>query len=341
VELAGVVIDQFGKPVAKIHVEATAARTANAQHWMHYARTAADGSYSIPNCPAGRPVRVEFKRKEITPHKVVAFDPRTGPLNVTVQRGEITAYIRGVVVDENGQPLAGVRVRPRCNPRDLFLKEFTTKADGAFEFGPLPAGKWNIAMVHKTHPRPSIPAHELGVGENWDLGRVQLLMGGTAIIKPVSVPAEDLTLMITDTQTTGRWTIRPAEQLVTPLLRPGDYMLQVWGKRAAAQAVRFTIIGGQQTEIRLPTQTGQRQHFDIVYDKETLSTYGATIQVFRSEEKIVDKWLSTKPSEEWGYDVWLLPGRYRVIFAGSLRAETTVTIGASEPAPIKVNLVPR
>lgn len=341
VELAGVVTDQFGKPVAKVFVEATAERTGNAKHWMHYARTAEDGSYHIPNCPEGRSVRVEFKHKEITPYRVAAFDPRTGPLNVTVQSGVITAYIRGVVIDENGQPLAGVEVRPRCNPRDMFLTEVTTKADGTFEFGPLPDGKWDISMHHKTYTAPNIATHELAVGESWDLGKVQLRMGGTAIIKPVSVPAQDLTFMITDTQSKARWAIRPAEQPVTPLLRPGDYMLQVWGKRAAAQSLRFTIVSGQQTEIHLPTQAGQRQHFDITYDTESLSTHGATIQVFRGEDKLVDKWLSTKPGEAWGYDVWLLPGTYRVTFAGTLQAETTVTIGASEPAPQKVTLAPR
>ena len=56
------------------------------------------------------------------------------------------------------------------------------------------------------------------------------------------------------------------------------------------------------------------------------------------DDKIVDKWLSTRPSEDWGYDLWLLPGTYRVTLRGKLRAEATLTIGTTEPPPLTMQL---
>jgi len=340
-ELAGKVTDQHGEPVVKLHVEATAERTAQHEQWMHYARTAADGSYSIPNCPDGRPIRVEFSSKKTQPKIVADFDPRRGPLNVQVERDVVEGYISGRILGENGQPLADVEVRPRCNQRDMFPRSVVTKADGKFEFGPLPNGKWDMNLVHKSHTGPSIPSFELAPTGRWEVGDVQMRLGGHAIIKSETVAGKDLSFMITDTQSRSRWTIRPADEPVTPLLRPGDYMLQVWGKRSAARAMRFTILGGQRTEVVLPTATGVQQHFDFVYDKDKHATYGATIKVFRGEQKIVDAWLSTQPKDDWSYDVWLLPGTYRVTMSGKLVAETTITIGTEQPKPLELTLLPR
>lgn len=339
--ISGTVTDQEGKPVEKLHVEATAERTPKHKQWLQHARTAADGSYSIRNCPDGRAIRVEFSSKQTRPKVISDYDPGSGPLNVQVERDVVAGYITGRILGENGQPLADVEIRPRCNQRDMFLQSVVTKNDGTFEFGPLPGGKWDMSLEHKTHTGPRIPSFELAPSGRWELGDVQMRLGGRAIIKSGAIPGKDLSFMITDTQSQSRWTIRPADQPVTPLLRPGDYMLQVWGKRSAARAIRFTILGGQRTEVPLPPAAGVRQHFEFGYDQEKHTTYGATIKLYRGEQKIVDAWLSTQPKEDWNYDVWLLPGTYRVTMSGKLIAETTITIGTDEPQPLKLTLAPR
>ncbi|MGK0204486.1 MAG: RNA polymerase sigma factor (sigma-70 family) [Planctomycetota bacterium] len=340
-ELRGKVVDQHGKPVAKVHIEASAEHTPAQKQWRGYTRTDEAGHYLIPNCPMARPLRVKFSNTLIAPHVVKSFDPQKGTLDVTVKSVGNDVHIVGCIVDPNGKPLAGVRVSPRSEARSQHLSPVTTEADGTFAFGPLPEGIWKLAISHAKHPSQTITSRQLGGDERWDVGNVALALGGTAIIRPQSVPGTDLYFMIADTQTTARWTLRPANEPVTTILRPGDYLLQAWGKRAAAQVVRFTITGGQQTEILLHTQVGTRQRLEFAYNKETETTHGATLAVHKGKDKIVDKWLSTKPSEDWGYDLWLLPGTYRVTLSGKLRAETTLTIGATEPPPLTIKLVKR
>ena len=185
-----------------------------------------------------------------------------------------------------------------------------------------------------------MPGHALTSGGTLDLGTLRFELGGTAIIKPTSVAPEDLSFMIAATQCKARWTIRPGkEPLVTPLLSAGDYILQVWGKRAAAQAVPFTILGGQQTELVLPTEPGVHQRLDFVYDRDKVHTQGGQITVYRGQTRIVDAWLTTNDKEtDWHYDLWLRPGTYRVKMTGKLRGEAELTIGSHEAAPVKIEM---
>ena len=337
-ELRGKVVNEKGLPVANVHIEATSERTPTEKHWLGYTRTDEAGSYLIPNCPVSRPLRVEFSSKWIAPHVVKDFDPRKGPLNVTVKSVGNNAFIVGRIVDPNGKPIAGARISPRSDERNQYLSNPTTKEDGKFTIGPIPEGIWKLAISHENHPSQTITSHRLGGEERWDMGQIALEPGGTAIIKPQSVPGKDLSFMIAATESKARWSLRPSDEPVTPILRPGDYLLQAWGKRAAAQVVRFTIVAGLQTEIPLHTQVGVKQRLEFNYDKENEAIFGATLAVYREDDKIVDRWLATKPRADWGYDLWLLPGTYRVTLSGKLRAETTVTIGATEPDPLTITL---
>lgn len=340
-EVRGRVTDQDGNPVAKVSVEATAERTPKAKHWMRYTRTDEDGRYAITNCPIDRAIDVEFSSKPIEPRRIRDYDPRKGPLDITVRKIGSDAYIVGRVVGPDGKPIAGVRISPRCDARSQHLSPFTTKQDGTFSFGPIPEGVWLVSMSHEAHPSRTIESHQLGGSERWDMGDVAMELGGSAVIKPQSVPGKDLYFMIADTRSSARWSMLPANEPVTPILRPGDYLLQAWGKRAAAQVVKFTILAGQRIEIPLHTEAGHKQHLEFTYDRERETTYGATLAVYRGNDKIVDRWLSTKPGEDWSYDLWLLPGTYRVTMSGKLRAETSLTIGDEEPEPRTLELTRR
>lgn len=338
-ELHGKVVDQHGKPVAKVHIQANAIRTPTQKGWHGYTHTDEAGHYLIPNCPVDRPLHVGFVSKLIAQQIVEDFDPKQGALDVTVKIGGNDVHIVGCIVDPHGKPVAGVSVsRNLSGVHNQPSSPVTTKEDGTFAFGPLQEGVWRLSMSHAKHPSQTVTSHHLGDGELWDLGNVALALGGTAIIKPQTVPGADLNFMAADTQSNARWILRPGDEPVTPTLRPGDYLLQAWGKGAAAQVVRFTINGGQQTEILLHTQVGTKQRLEFAYDKENEITRGATLAVYQGEDKIVDRWLSTKPGEHWGYDLWLLPGTYRVTLSGMLRATTTLTIGTAEPPPLTIKL---
>jgi len=336
--LRGRVVDQDGKPVTGASVEASAKRTAKEKGWIHYVRTDDDGGFAIPNCPTGRALTVEITHKQIERYVAREVDPRNGPLDITAQRIGNNVFLVGRVLDHDGKPLAAARVAPRSHQRDQHLSPFTTEADGTFTFGPLPEGVWIVAISHPQHPSRTLESHRLGKDERWDLGDVTLELGGRAVIRSQSVPGKDLSFMIADTRSKARWSMVPADEPVTPVLRPGDYLLQAWGKRAAAQVVRFTILAGQRIEVPLHTEVGHRQRLVFDYDREQEITYGATLAVYRDGDKIVDRWLSTRPGEDWSYDLWLLPGTYRVTLSGKLRAETTLTIGDTEPAPQTIKL---
>ena len=145
--------------------------------------------------------------------------------------------------------------------------------------------------------------------------------------------------MITSDATRQQWTMRGTEEhATTPLLVPGSYQLQVWGKRAAAQTVAFTIHSGQQTELELTSEVGVHQHLAFHYSKDAPRPYGATLTIHRDETLLVDTWLEAPKGEPWSYDLWLLPGTYRLAMHGVLKAATTLTIAAGTEPTTKIEL---
>jgi hypothetical protein len=57
---------------------------------------------------------------------------------------EVGRAVAGVVVDEGGHPLAGAEVRAEVALDDPLADAATTKADGRFALGPLPAGRFRV-----------------------------------------------------------------------------------------------------------------------------------------------------------------------------------------------------
>ncbi|MCR9247684.1 MAG: sigma-70 family RNA polymerase sigma factor [bacterium] len=338
-ELTGLVRDDDNQPVHEASIQVTARRTPTTEGWVKFTRTDAAGKFAIPNCPAERGLTVEITHEDFAPRSLDDVRPEQGTLDVRLQRADRSNQISGTVVDPNGKPLAGVAVSVRCRGRDRYYEPVTTTADGKFAFEELPTGRWTVTLRSDSYPEPRIEPRDIGPQEHWDLGKVRFVTGGRAIIRTSPAPAADLKFMIADTRSPARWAIHAqGEEPTTPILHPGEYRLMAWGKNAAAQAVTFTIVAGQRTEVPLTTPTGVHQRLEFSYDAESEVCYGATLAVYRGEEKLVDRWIPTKKGEPFGYDLWLLPGKYRVTLAGSLRGETELTVGDSTTSPVTVEL---
>ena len=336
-ELRGRVLAQDEAGVAKVFVEVDAARTREAPAWRGFARTDEAGRFAVANCPVARPLRVAFSGETIESHRLEAVDPRDGDLLVRVRRIEASVHIVGSVQDPEGRPMAGVRISPWCDGRELRPDQILTAADGAFAFGPLPPGTWRLSIDCEDYPPPVFEPRTLRAGERWDLGIVRFAVGGTAILHPGSVPASALRFMLADTTSDRRWSIRnDREHPETPLLTAGDYLLMVWGEQAAARVVPLTITAGQQTEVELNTEPGVRQHLEFIAEADVDVGHGATLSLFRGQEKLVDWWVPTQRGEAWTCDLWLLPGRYRVTMVGKLRGAAELTVGAGEPEVVRI-----
>jgi len=131
-DITGIVVDQRGEPVsgARVAVVMTQGNDVPEQPQLggplSVAIAGERGTFSFAHLPAVRLALVPYLPgcRVMKPHRDYFVDPRTEqPVRIRLERGRAIA---GRVVDENGQPVADVRVRAG---RSLAL----SRADGSFE----------------------------------------------------------------------------------------------------------------------------------------------------------------------------------------------------------------
>ncbi|VTR95944.1 sigma-70 family rna polymerase sigma factor : Antirepressor regulating drug resistance protein OS=Singulisphaera acidiphila (strain ATCC BAA-1392 / DSM 18658 / VKM B-2454 / MOB10) GN=Sinac_0255 PE=4 SV=1: Sigma70_r2: Sigma70_r4_2: CarboxypepD_reg: CarboxypepD_reg: CarboxypepD_reg: CarboxypepD_reg: CarboxypepD_reg: CarboxypepD_reg [Gemmata massiliana] len=109
-ELAGVVVDEKGKPLAgvKVHV----------WDWVdnpeNYTFTGADGVFRIKDCGTQQEVQVRFRKDGYSPVMVTRQKVGVKGLVIAMDR---TTYFEGVVRGPDGKPVAGARVRADQGPK--------------------------------------------------------------------------------------------------------------------------------------------------------------------------------------------------------------------------------
>jgi RNA polymerase sigma factor (sigma-70 family) len=129
-ELAGVVIDEEGRPLASVLVDA----------WTWYpgneATTGADGRFRIKGLSKDQGIEVQFTKEGYTPRLFVA-QPTGQPGRVV--RMDDDTYFEGKVTGPDGRPVAGALVRgnrgPKRNPGVVIATIWTetrTGADGRY-----------------------------------------------------------------------------------------------------------------------------------------------------------------------------------------------------------------
>jgi protocatechuate 3,4-dioxygenase beta subunit len=116
---------------------------------------------------------------------VVEFDEHTGHLDLTLRRGVI---VTGAVLNAEGKPLAGARIRvtPRPSDQTTFfgpIEEVTTGENGTFEINAIPPGRQYEIMATATGygtGHASVHASNLSDGRQ-DVGQFRLLLADLSV----------------------------------------------------------------------------------------------------------------------------------------------------------------
>lgn len=155
-EVAGIVVDDKGKPVANARVTYHGASDWSQQADPRYDAVAsgADGTWKIAAMPAGT-FRFAALHPDYAPgtSPQVTLDGKTSKngVTITVPAG---ADVRGVVVDQNHQPVPSARVRVGVSGKRRMLfeppRQAFSDAKGAFEIKGLPRKELAIIAMHDT-----------------------------------------------------------------------------------------------------------------------------------------------------------------------------------------------
>lgn len=138
-KISGRVTDEAGKPLADARIRATGGLGFEEEDVLFYAeaKSAADGSYSIPNAPVGSG-GLSARAAGYSPSRQPAVQRRT-IVNLTLKKG---GTIRGIVTDPAGKPADGATV---------ITGSLAAKTDsaGAYELAAVPPGAREVEAFWK------------------------------------------------------------------------------------------------------------------------------------------------------------------------------------------------
>jgi len=159
--VAGVVVDEAGRPLRDVYVAVVAIRAANT--WLSV-RTDGLGAFALEGCQPDVPGALLLRRDGCA---TAVFELPPQGAGRTLDLGPLTMLapkcVRGVLVDDNGKPVVGAFVR-LCGTNDdrerfahhdgdwrllsLCVGQRTVRTDGsgAFGFGDVAPGKYSIAL---------------------------------------------------------------------------------------------------------------------------------------------------------------------------------------------------
>lgn len=347
VELRGRVVDHEGRPVAGADVMARHYADFSG-NWCRSGRTDDQGAFSLSSCEAGVPVflKVDVADSVIDAVRLSGVVPGAQELLITLPAPTL-ARVRGLVIDERGEPLPNVDVYVLGHEVRVGLD--TNRTDGSFEFGPFPAGEYRLLLLHQQRGWLRTPFRAIADGETWDTGPLRMPRGGSlrATFVGDGVVA-DRFVEVTYENGDYAWgdDSKDGVAVVGPLA-PGSYQMHVEGDDTVCQLVPFTIREGVDTVLDVPLQTGATVGLTFT----TAADEPAPIQI---EVSIVDAATGARRLHQRFRDrgeglalrTMLPPGRFRIEASGANKMQKTLACSveidvATGPLQRRLELRPR
>ncbi|HEX6811877.1 MAG TPA: sigma-70 family RNA polymerase sigma factor [Planctomycetota bacterium] len=336
--LRGRVTDEDGKPIQWVEVECLAEGAG--PRWWNSTMTDAAGRFVVPHCPQGRLLAVKAWEKDCVPLECQGIDPKVGELQLKLAADRSArARITGRILGPGGVRATSAEIRAsgklRHQREDLDLKS----EDGTFAIE-VTAGTWEVRVQSPDHATVFAGKRELQAAAAWDLGTIELTVGGTLVVRDGG--RQGLEYLVLDAHEEFRCGIyNPGTPRRSELLGPGDYLLLVRGKGIADHVLPFTIRSGQETEIELHPVAGVRQRFEIVPAPGTQLPPSVSFAVRRDGKLIgyCSQERETQHADTRRAEVWLEPGDYVLTCTTEGREGTAaVTIGRDEGPPIRITI---
>jgi hypothetical protein len=297
------------------------------------------GQVLVPDCPAGRLLTV---RVWASGHRMLqrsGIDPRAGEVELRLQRDDSPrARIIGRLVWPDGPPAGKVSVALGCGKPHHYVAATVNEGDGSFA-ADVQAGDWWLQIDSRGYAMCSIPTRRLEPGSIWDVGAVEMVRGGTLVLRGADLArcqctvfgGEDRYVASVDTH---------GEPPTSPLLKPGDYRLLVSGDGSAAQVLPFTIRGDQVTELAVRALPGVRQVIEFAEGAGPAQVPDWLGFEVRREGRLIARGDAHRQGQApLRCELWLIGGTYTFTTLGrDPQASATFTVGSTEGPPVRIEL---
>ncbi|HZN41954.1 MAG TPA: sigma-70 family RNA polymerase sigma factor [Planctomycetota bacterium] len=332
--LRGRVVDDLGAPVAEACVVCDAEGN---DRWTGVAHTDEAGCFLCPGCPSGRRFSVEVTAREHLLLERRGVDPRAGELELRLARDTAPkARIHGRLLRPDGSAASsGSICASRYRPQ--LVEYVAVQADGSFAIE-VPSGEWHVRVEARNHPEIHLGPQVLESGATWDLGTLQLSIGGTLVVRDVKEPPFRYLVFDAQERFVGGLDTR-VPSLRSELLAPGDYLLVAGGNGFAAQAVPFTIRSAQETEIEIERARGVRQRIEFVPAAGTETPRRVEFEIRRDGKLLLWGSAEGSPARALTAEIWLAPGEYSLATRFCHPQSTaSFTVGNTEGPLVRVGL---
>jgi len=195
-------------------------------------------------------------------------------------------------------------------------------------------------MAHRgqcsEHVEIQLGPRALESGGTWDLGTLQLSIGGTLVVRDRGEP--QLHYLVFDTREhflCGLHT--PAPPLRSELLVPGDYVLLARGPGIAAMVLPFTIRAAQETDVEIQRPAGVRQRLEFMpATGGELPPRSVAFEIRRDVKLFL--W-DRAEGDPLTHEIWLAPGSYSLATRDREPQSTaSFTVGDTEGPPLRIVL---
>ncbi|MDE0892155.1 MAG: carboxypeptidase-like regulatory domain-containing protein, partial [Planctomycetota bacterium] len=153
---------------------------------------AANGHFKFSAIPAGHALEIRIEPTEMAPHMIEIESLSEGESHFVKHTLQAGGRISGRVVDPDGAPVAGARVRSAGGKAAIALGAWATRREetdenGEFSVGGLPSGGVGLVAKKDGYLDSGITPHQLGIGEEIS-GIVLSLSRGNSVEGTVSWP---------------------------------------------------------------------------------------------------------------------------------------------------------